>query len=418
VALKYVVKNDGSTQDFCPDKLNKWAQYATKTGGSWSEIALATYKRLPETAKTSDIHQTMINVCLDKEDINFSRIAARLMVATIRKGMERQVGVTDRHSFKEIYDALISKNVWDSETLPTYNPLWESWYQEIYNEQLEYWQIAQWYDKYALKVNDVVVETPHIGCLGMALALHGDTQLAFDLAKSLVKGQYNLPTPALNGMRNGDFNTISCCVITGGDSMESIGVAQHIAYTMTAKKAGIGLEMDTRSKGADVKAGKVKHLGKHPIFSAVDKLVKEMTQITRGGSATVTYKCIDPEVESMILWKTQRVDIETRLDKLDFSFAYNDAFLQAVVSDGDWYLFDLKDAPEVHSAFYVEDADQYKSIAEKAVNAGVKHKAVKAREILKLFLTARNETGRVYSINVTRANKHTPFEDVVRLSNL
>ena len=106
--LSSVVKNDGTVEDFSAEKLNKWAQYATKTGGNWSEIAMETYKRLPQIAKASDIHQMMINVCLDKEDINYSRIAARLEQASLRKNMERLLGVSDRGSFKDIFNASIS----------------------------------------------------------------------------------------------------------------------------------------------------------------------------------------------------------------------------------------------------------------------------------------------------------------------
>lgn len=416
--LKNVIKNNGVVEEFSAEKLNKWAQYATKTGGNWSEIAMETYKRLPETAKSSDIHQMMINVCLDKEDINYSRIAARLEQANLRKNMERVLGVSDRDNFKEIFKAMIRGGVWDEKTMPEYNPVWESWYEEIYPTKLEYWQIVQWGDKYAVKKKGLPVETPHIGVMGIGLGLHGDSEHAYNLIKAVIQGKVNLPTPALNGIRTGDFDTISCCIITGGDSVDSIGVAEHIAYKMTAKKAGIGIEFDTRSKGAPVKGGAVDHLGKHSIYSCLDKAVKMFTQITRGGNATVTFKCIDPEVESILMWKTQRVDIETRLDKMDYSFAYNDAFLQAVIKDEDWYLFDLIESPIIHEKFYVAKADEYNELVKKEIEEGKKYKKLKAREILRNMLIARNETGRMYSINVTRVNEHTPFIDVVRLSNL
>ena len=416
--LKNVIKNNGVVEEFSAEKLNKWAQYATKTGGNWSEIAMETYKRLPETAKSSDIHQMMINVCLDKEDINYSRIAARLEQASLRKNMERVLGVSDRDSFKDIFEAMIRGGVWDEKTMPEYNPVWESWYDEIYPTKLEYWQIVQWGDKYAVKKKGLPVETPHIGAMGIGLGLHGDSEHAYNLIKAVIQGKVNLPTPALNGIRTGDFDTISCCIITGGDSVDSIGVAEHIAYKMTAKKAGIGIEFDTRSKGAPVKGGVVDHLGKHSIYSCLDKAVKMFTQVTRGGSATVTFKCIDPEVESILMWKTQRVDIETRLDKMDYSFAYNDAFLQAVIKDEDWYLFDLIESPIIHEKFYVAKADEYNALVKKEIEDGKKYKKLKARDILRNMLIARNETGRMYSINVTRVNEHTPFIDVVRLSNL
>lgn len=417
--LRQVIKNDGRLEEFIPEKLNKWAQYATKTGGNWSKIAMETYKRLPEVAKSSDIHQTMINVLIADENLASSRIAARLEQASLRKNMERKLGVSDRDSFKAIFEAMIANGVWCADSMPAYNPVWEDWYKAIYPVHLEYWQIVQWGDKYAIYKDDVPVETPHVGAMGIGLGLHGDCQDAFDLIQAVITGEVNLPTPANNGIRNGDYDTISCCVITGGDSVNSIGVAEHIAYKMTAKKAGIGIEFDTRSKGAPVKGGATKHLGKHSIYSSLDKAVKMFTQISRGGSATATFKCIDPEVESIVMWKTQRVDIETRIDKIDYSFAYNDAYLQAVITDGHWLLFDLLEAPEVHKAFYeAADAAEYNAVVEAAVAAGKKHKVIKARDLLKSMLIARNETGRMYSFNVTRANQHTPFIDIIRLSNL
>ena len=36
--IKTVTKRNGSSQPFDPDKLNRWAQYATKHGVSWSEL--------------------------------------------------------------------------------------------------------------------------------------------------------------------------------------------------------------------------------------------------------------------------------------------------------------------------------------------------------------------------------------------
>lgn len=414
--LKYVIKHNGETEEFCPEKLNKWSEYATRRGGNWSEIALNTYRRLPETAKSSDIHQTMINVCLDKEDIHYSRIAARLELATLRKNMERHLGITQHSTFKDIYDVLHERGFWKG--LPEYNPEWEALYKELNDEKLEYWQIVQFGDKYSIHIDFNPIETPAVAAMGIGLALHGDTEQGRDLAKAIIKGQINLPTPALNGIRNGDFDTISCCVITGGDTVESIVVAEHIAARMTAKKAGIGIEYDTRSKGASVKGGQVEHLGKHSIYKSLDSAVKLFTQITRGGSATVTFKCIDPEVQSITMWKTQRVDLETRIDKLDYSFAYNESFIDAVVNDKEWHLFDLQSAPEVHEAFYNPDKSVYNKAVEEAIQEGKVHSTVKAREILRNVLIARNETGRMYSFNATRANQHTPFKDTIRLSNL
>lgn len=415
--IKSIIKADGSEQPFDAKKINRWGQYAAKHGGDWTSVVLETVRRLPETAHSKDVHQTMIDVCVEKESIEYSRIAARLQLAAIRKHMDRHC-MRDTEDFTDIATKFCEMGVWSDKVIPKPNKRWNQWYYELYEIRLEHWQIVQFVDKYGLKYKGETIETPHIAALGIGLAHHGDSEKAFDLAKAILKGQVNLPTPALNGGRNGDFDAVSCCVITGGDSIPSIGVAEHIAYSMTAKKAGIGIEFQTRSKGAKVKGGRTTHLGKHGIYATVDKSVKMFTQVTRGGSATVSYVCIDPEVMDMLMWKTQKIDRERRLDKLDYAFVYNDAFVEAVRKNEDWYLFCLQDAPLVHESFYTDTVDGYKAIVQHAIGLGIPHIKVNAQDMLKRYLTSRQETGRLYCTNVSRANKHTPFTDRISLSNL
>ena len=417
--IKEVIKANGSVEKFDLDKLSKWAKYATKVGGDWSEIAIETFTKLPEQTDSKDIHQAMIDVCYAKQDLVYSRVAARLETAQLRKNIERKFGIqVNKCSFKEIRKALLDNGVWCKETIPKYSEKQEQLFEELKQVDLESWQISQWSDKYLLKFEDVVVETPVIAAIGIGLGLHGDGQDAYDLARDIVNSRTNLPTPVLNGIRNGDFNGVSCCVISAGDSVESIEVAQHLAVRMTAKKAGIGIEFTTRSKGSDVKNGRIKHLGKHPIYKHTDSGVKQFTQETRGGSATVGFTCIDPELYNIALWKSQRIDIEQRLDRLDYSFIFNDAFLDAVVKRKDWYLFDFNAAPHVHKMFYTASVDEYNQIAEEHIKQGVKCEKVQALDLLKHVLMIRQETGRMYCFNVSRANIHTPFLDVIKLSNL
>ena len=415
--IKKVIKADGSIEDFDLGKLSKWSQYASKVGGNWSVLAVETFNKLPEECSSADIHQTMIDVCYSKQDLVYSRVASRLEIATLRKNIERKLGIkVNKATFKEIRKALLDKGVWDVNTIPKYSEQQEGLYEELKNVPLESWQVSQWSDKYLLKLDDVVVETPSIAAIGIGLGLHGDNEDGHNLARDVIHGRTNLPTPFLNGIRNGDFNGVSCCVISGGDSVESIEVAQHLAVRMTAKKAGIGIEFTTRSKGSGVKNGRIKHLGKHPIYKHTDSGVKQFTQETRGGSATVSFTCIDPEVYNIALWKSQRIDIEQRLDKLDYSFVFNDAFIDAVINRKDWYLFDYGKSPEVYDVFYRGSVEQYNSVVESQKENAIKK--VSAIDLIKHILLIRQETGRLYCFNVSRANTHTPFKDTIRLSNL
>lgn len=417
--IKEVIKADGSVEKFDLDKLGKWAKYASKVGGDWSELAIETFSKLPEKCDSSVIHQTMIDVCYAKQNLTYSRVAARLELATLRKNIERVFGLkAGECSFKELREAMLVSKLWSEDVIPPYSDAQEKVYKELTEVRHESYQIAQWGDKYLLRKGDLELETIPLAAMGIALGVHGDTQDAYDLASDIVYGRTNLPTPTLNGVRNNDFDSISCTVISAGDSVESIEVAQHLATRMTAKKAGIGIEFTTRSLGSDVKGGRVKHLGKHTIYRHTDTGVKQFQQVTRGGSATVSFVCIDPEVENIILWKSQRVDIDKRIDKLDYSFLFNDAFLEAVVNRDKWYLIDYLDAPDVHDMFYKGSVKEYNSLVAKKIKEGVRHIEIDAIELVKTFLLVRQETGRMYCFNVSRANEHTPFEDTIRLSNL
>ena len=423
-----VVKADGTSAKFDSNKIRKWVSWGiSQTPGIPTtqvldieySILQEVIRRLPEVVTTEEIHQTVIKVCLDKEELTYSRIAAELEKATLYKNLSRSGFLNPQSAnFSELHDFFVKRGLW-ADFMSHLNHAQIEEVNEAYIElealDLEYWVVKQFADKYSLKLNDKEVETPAMAALGIALTLHGFSELAFDVAKDICTYKTNLPTPVLNGIRNGNFDSISCCLIEGGDTVQSIAVAEYLAGAMTAKKAGIGYFLDTRSKGDPVKGGQVKHLGKAPLFHTLEKVVKNYTQITRGGSATNTIRCIDPDILEMLLFKTQRIDQQRRIDKIDYSFAYNDAFVEALIKKQDWYLFSRFHAPEVHDNFHAKD---YMKYVRAALEKGVPHKKVKAMDVLVEFLKSRFETGRIYCINVTRMNEHTPFVHTIHQSNL
>lgn len=418
-----VIKRNLEVVPFDASKIRKWIKWAINGNDPDKEnfILSETLRRLPEIFTTEKVHETIIQICLNQEDIEYSKIAAMLERASIHKA-QTHAGILNplTADFMDFLEFFEYKKKWGGDWMdeidsPEKIRKVNHWYIELEQEPLDYWTVKQWTDKYSVKLNNEAVETPALGILAIAIGLHGVTQLAFDVAKDIIQGRLNLPTPVLNGIRNGSYDSISCCVIEGGDTVASIDVADYVASSMTAKKAGIGITLDTRSKGDRVKNGSVSHLGKAPLYKAIQAGVKKYTQETRGGSATVTYKCIDPDIMEMLLWKTQKVDLEQRIDKVDYSFAYNDDFILALLRKENWYLFSKVDAPEVHDNLH---APNYMEYVEAALRRGAKHKVVKAIELLMTFLISRSETGRIYAINLTRMNEHTPFVDRISQSNL
>jgi len=421
----YVTKRDGTKAMFDHSKLRKWVTWVIRNSKDQIEkeyeLLSKVTARLVDGVSTEDINDTIISVCLDKEDIEFSRIAGEVERANILKYQSNILGIMHPESitfyeFMEVMEARGFWKTWVEDTdLHTNKDKLNSWYSELEGMDLEFCTIKQFTDKYAIKVEDRAIETPAQAALAISIALHGFNDLALETAKSILSYKINLPTPVLTGCRDGNFDTISCSVIESGDTVDSLEVAEHLASKMTSKKAGIGITLDTRSKGDPVKAGRISHLGKAPLFKSVEAGVKKFTQLARGGSATITIKAIDPDIQQMFLWKTQRIDLAQRIDKVDYSFAYNDAFVEAVMANDDWYLFSKEEAPEVHEAFHLEN---YTDVVSESLLAGKKYTKVKALDILIGFIQSRWETGRFYCINLSRANEHTPFMDTITQSNL
>ena len=421
-----VIKRSGKLEPFDHSKLRKWVTWnvrnSTDQVNKEYELFSAVIPKLVDNITTEEINETLISVCLDKEEIEFSRIAAEIEKGNILKNQHNLLGIMhpEAITFYELVEVMVEAGYWDGDwvddpELFNKKNMINDWYSELESYQLEYSTVKQFTDKYSIKKDGRAIETPAQGLLGIAISLHGVTETAFKLAKYCLKYKINLPTPVMNGCRDGNFDTISCSVIEGGDTVDSLEVAAHLASKMTSKKAGIGITLDTRSQGDSIKNGKVSHLGKAPLFRDIEAGVKKFTQLTRGGSATITIKALDPDIMSMTKWKSQRIDLSQRIDKVDYSFAYNDSFVQALLNNDDWYLFSKADAPEVHEAFHKED---YMDYVQAALFAKTKHKKVKAIDLLVEFIKTRWETGRFYCINLTRTNDHTPFEDKITQSNL
>jgi ribonucleotide reductase alpha subunit len=420
-----VTKRDGSVEPFNHSKLRKWVTWVIRNSEDQIkkeyELISEVASKLIDGVSTEDINDTIISVCLDKENIEFSRIAAEVERANILKNQTNILGIIhpESISFYDYMEIMSDAGYWkdwvDDPELYNNKEKLNSWYAELESLDLEFSTIKQFIDKYGIRSDEKTIETPAQAALAISISLHGFSDLAFKTAKAVLQYKINLPTPVLTGCRDGNFDTISCSVIESGDTVDSLEVAEHLASKMTSKKAGIGITLDTRSKYDPVKNGRIKHLGKAPLYKSVESSVKKFTQLARGGSATMTLKAIDPDIMSMLLWKTQRIDLSQRIDKIDYSFAYNDSFVDAVIANDDWYLFSRDEAPEVHEAYHLENYNDY---VQAALLAGKKYKKVKALDVLIAFLQTRWETGRMYCINLSRANEHTPFMDIITQSNL
>lgn len=421
-----VVKSDGTRVPFEPERLNKAAIFGAENKEIWSQIALDAYKRLYDGCTTREVHQAMINACTDRKDEIHSRFAGRLLIGQIYK--EAFGGFTHIPSLSSFYYSMIERGYWEDMGYDVLELL-EFNVAIDHSKDLGYGYavLKQFRDKYGIKdnINDVLFESPQMMFMGMAMAVmkkmpaERRSKDVIRLYTYLSDLKINAPTPYLNGLRTGATGYASCCIIKADDSAKSIGVAKEVAYTMTTKQAGIGYFLNSRSIGDGVRRNTIRHQGKIPYYRGIDTSVKENRQSTRGGSATISFLALDPEIFELLVLKNPQTVQSKRINTLDYSVGVNRSFIRRVAKNLDWMLVSYKDAPDLHEGMFTMTEDQFDAELDRvAADENIPKQWVKARSVANEIITQRAETGRLYMYWTDEMNRHTPFKETIYSSNL
>ena len=419
--IEYVVKRNGETEEFNAEKLNSMASWAIEAAPevSWSDIVVTAIRNLSaKTVSAKDLQESLIKTCLDFETPSHNKVAGRLLLGDLRRST-----LADQEDFLSFYTWMVDKGYWRD--------------MNYSDEEVEYLgtkidhdtdlgygypTLRQFKDKYCVKdENEVILELPQYMYMGVAMSLFEEDSLEdvvmyYDKAS---QQKINIPSPVLTGQRTNSNVGVSCVITTAGDSVQGIEATKHIASICTAHSAGMGVEYAVRSKGDTVRKGYAQGGGQLPHLRVLDKLVDEFKQMSRGGSATVSVSCLDPEIETLLNLKLKRTPETKRIDMLDYSLVWNNTFLKYAAKKKDWALVSRTVCPELYEAFDSNDEGRFSEVMEKVLSdESIKKKVVNALDILIQFIDNRDETGRLYRFNHTEVNSHTPFLENIRLSNL
>lgn len=435
--IEYITKRNGDTQPFAPEKINNWGIWACEgaEGVSWSDIVTSAVKRGHNGMTTADLQRAMIDSCVDmiRKNPEYDKVAARLFLADLRK---RVFGQYQPPAFQEFYANMVEQGWWED---MGYTAEQIDMFAEVIDHERDmlfpYSGLRQHSDKYLLRniVSGELYETPQFLYMGVAMmGMAGEPiEDVIGFYNDLSQLKVNIPTPILLGCRTPVKGFASCCVISAGDSVDSLDTAEHIAYKMTANRAGIGIELETRAANEPVRGGLIQHQGKMEYYRWIDRAVKANKQQSRGGSATMQYCIFDPEIRTLLRLRSQRIAEKDRIDTMDYSLAINNYFLRKLVRGEKIALISPLYAPNAHKLFYSKDMDAFIEAYEAEVRQWKNRKVIKTREgmkspvsfvdaeeIFKIFAQQRGDTGRIYCHRVDEANIRSTFKDPIRTSNL
>lgn len=424
--IKYVVKRNGTKEDFSANKINGWGEWASKNLGkvvNWSEVVLHVVSSLPETTTSKDIQETAIKFCLNKRTWEHNLMAGRLY-ATL---MQKEIHGSSYPTVFEVHSKLIDAGLM---VVLKYNQEEYAQVEKIIDHSLNlkstHYSLQQNRKKYALrdKVRNIEYETPQFIYMRMAMALAEqepkETRMK-DVAKyyeHFSQKRINAPTPYYVNLGTNLDGYASCCLYTVGDTWKSLATGDHIAYAMTAMSAGIGSHIKTRSIGNAVRNGLIQHQGKIPYYRSLVGAINANLQNGRGGAATVHYTAYDPEVEVIQKLKNPMTPNTKQVRGVDYSFGSNKFFARLAAKNQDVCLFSYKDAPELYEAQYSKDDKLFETLYEQFVKSDKPRTVVNARQIVLGALQEAFDTGRHYLHMTDTMNQHTPFKDVIYSSNL
>ncbi|HEX7339038.1 MAG TPA: ribonucleoside-diphosphate reductase subunit alpha [Rhodanobacteraceae bacterium] len=425
--LETIIKRDGRVEPFTPSKLNQWGEWAAASLGDavdWPSVVLETVSGLSGTATSRELQQQLIKTCLDADTWSYNRMAGRLYATLIRKDVYGHA----RPTVQQLHERL--RQLGYMEALDYSDAEYAQVEQLIDHERdfsYAHYQIHTHLTKYAIadRVKGVRYESPQFIYMRMAMALAVDqprSRRMHDVERfyeHLSKNRINAPTPNHVNLGTPLRGYASCCLYTTGDNARSIAVGNHIANTMTYMSAGIGSHMQTRSLNDPVRGGVIRHQGKLPYYRALVAEVKSNLQNGRGGACTTYFSIFDPEIDTLLRLKNPMSTADRKIRGMDYSWGGNRFFARKVARNEDVFLFNCYTAPDLQAALYGKDAALFETLyAKYAADDAFEKTFINARELLITATNEWNETGRIYEHNIEEMNRHTPFKDVIRSSNL
>lgn len=424
-----VTKRDGTKEPLNLDKIHQILFFACEgiSGVSVSEIEIRAKLQFFEGIESSTIHDILIKAAAElitEDTPNYQYVAGRLLNYSIRKQVYNQF---EPIKYTTHLQEMVDTKVYDPEILEKYT-LQEieelgKYVKHKRDDKFTYVAMRQWEGKYLCKnrVTKKIYETPQMAYMTIAAIIFMDYDK--DVRISYVKKFYDaisnfdisLPTPIMAGLRTNTRQFSSCVVLNVGDSLDSIGSANHAILRYISRKAGLGINYGRiRALDSEIRGGDAVHTGLLPFIASAAKTVKSCSQGgVRGGAATVHFPLWHLEFENLVVLKNNKGTEYNRVRQLDYSFQVNKTLYQRLVDGGDITFFSPNEVPGLYEAF-CSDQKQFEFLYKKyEANPQIRKKTVPAIEVFGALMLERAETGRIYIQNIDHANTHSPFDESV-----
>ena len=288
-----------------------------------------------------------------------------------------------------------------------------------------YMAISKFYQSYALKTNDKkhYLETYEERIVACALYLaQGDKKLAWDLAETMIKQEYQPATPTFqNAGKSRGGEMVSCFLLEMDDSLNSINYNMGTMGQLSKLGGGVACNISKlRSRGESIKGVDGASSGVVPVMKLMEDTFSYVNQLGQRAGAGVAYLNIFHwDIEEFLSTKKISGDEKSRLQTLSIGVVIPDKFVELARENKDMYVF----APyTVYKEYgqHLDDLDIDKVYEDLVDNPNIKKRKLNPRQLLTNIARTQFESGYPYIMYRSNANKSHALKKLgdIKISNL
>jgi ribonucleoside-diphosphate reductase alpha chain len=391
-------------------------------------VASKTIGGLFDGASTRELDSISIQTAasLIAEEPEYSRLAARLLMATIAK----EVAGQNIYSFSQSVDIGSREGVVSQATAAFVEAnarKLNAAVNEHFDDRFEYFGLRTVYDRYLLRhpITRKVTETPQYFFMRVAAGL-SDAKSArisdtIEFYNLLASHDYLPSSPTLFNSGTKHSQMSSCYLLDSPlDSLDSIYDSYKQIALLSKFSGGIGLAFHRiRSEGSLIRATNGLSNGIVPWLRTLDASVAAVNQGgKRKGAACVYLEPWHADVESFLEMRDNTGDAARRTYNLNLANWIPDLFMRRADEDGMWSLFDPKDVPSLTDLY----GDAFEKAYIDAEDRRLYKRQVKARDLYARMMRTLAETGNGWMVfkdacNI-KCNQTGQPGNTVHLSNL
>lgn len=434
-----VLKRNGKEEVFNDKKIHKRVERACK-GIDHVDPKTIVYNstlKLYDGVRTEEIDQALIKSsrALIEQQPEYSSVAAAILLNSLYKEVFGESVDSDavQYQYRKAFVTNIKKLVKEgvlAKDLLKFDLKQLAEHIDIKRDELfEYAGLQTVVDRYLIKSNNSIVESPQAWWMRIAMGLalgekvEERTDYAIKFYNVLSEMLYVPSTPTLFYSGAVRSQLSSCFLNTFEDSVFGIFDGLHQEAQKSKFAGGLGMDFTPfRAGGALINSTGGKTTGAVYTWKLFNDMLVSINQGGKRRGAGCGYLATwHYDIEDFLELKKNTGDERKRCHDLNTAHWIPDLFMKQVESEGKWYLFSPEEVPDLQETFGDEFEQKYWRYVEKGKAGELRlFREVNAKDLWKKMLKMLFETGHPWITfkdpsNSRYSNQH---KGIVRSSNL